>query len=207
MIIGSVGWIAIRSEDFPAAYLEPAPESLQLGHIWPRSDLTVPLTIRNRGSRSLVVRDFETSHGFIVAHPLPHAIPAGDAANFHLRADLSKVLASTRDLETEPWDEPFELVVRPVTNWGRASLLWRIRGVARMPVRGLPPNVSFGLTLIEGVTADPREFELEVHEAIEKLEITSSTPLIQAELIQGDESEEVYELPVRLIRALIGGPD
>jgi hypothetical protein len=133
MIIGSVGWIGIRSEDFPAAYLEPAPESLQLGLIWPRSDLTIPLTIRNHGSRSLVVRDFETSHGFIFAHPLPHAMPAGEAADFHLRVDLSNVLASTRDREMEPWDEPFELLVRPVTNWGRAPLPWRIRGPSRRP--------------------------------------------------------------------------
>jgi hypothetical protein len=184
----SVAWISIRSDDFPAALLEPDPDSLDLGTLWPQSDLVVPLLIHNRGSRSLVVRDFETSFPVRRAGPLPRTIPPGQSYEFQLHVDLMGLLASSRHADSNSWIEPFALLIRPITNWGRAPLPWRLRGVARLPVRGLPSTVSFGPWLTQGVVPDPQDLELEVHEAIQQLDFLSDSPLVRAELHPREEN-------------------
>lgn len=190
-VAASVAWISIRSEDFPAAHLEPDPSSLDLGAHWPQTELAVPLTIRNHGSRPILIRDFEASHPVRPTPATPIRISANQSANITLGLDLPQLLASDPHADTDSWDQPFALLVRPLTNWGRAPLPWRIRGVARRPVRGLPSTLSFGSFLIEGVVPEPREVELEVHPEIDRLEVTSNSPLVRAEMLRHRDSTQV----------------
>jgi hypothetical protein len=197
-VAASVAWVSLRSEDFPASLLEPDPGSLDLGAHWPQTDLIIPLTIRNQGSRSLVVRDFEASPPVRPSPPLPRNIPAGHSSTFSLHVDLAQLLAADRPAGTDSWNQPFALMVRPITNWGRAPLPWRIRGVARLPVRGLPATLSLGSNLMTGIVPEPRDVDLEVHSEVERLEVSSESPLVRAELLRRQEPPETGGRPYTL---------
>jgi hypothetical protein len=103
---------------------------------------------------------------------------------------LAQLLDADQQADADSWNQSFALLVRPITNWGRAPLPWRIRGVAQLPVRGLPSTLSFGSFLMEGVSPDPQEVDLEVHSEIDRLEVSSDSPLLRAELLPRGESSE-----------------
>ena len=130
-IIAAVGWIGIRPEDFPAAHLEPSPESLVIGETWMQSELHIPVTVRNRSSRSIHIRRFELSHWDMDVVPTSMTIPAGATAQFELQLNASSLNFNDGEPVVNEEFRPFELLIRPVTNWGRVPLPWRFHGTVR----------------------------------------------------------------------------
>jgi hypothetical protein len=164
----AAGSLGTRAE-FPTVnglYIDPG--SLDVGEVWEDPEYHVPLTVKNLGSQTQTIVDFQPSCHCVDIEPRNLIVPANQSVRLTVALDLTRRTPDQVGLARRP----LLVSLRPVFqgDFGAASG-WELRASVRSRVSLESAQIAFADQCTRGGTAVWRKVKATAHFPLERLEV------------------------------------